>query len=293
MRVTQKLTYDRYINDLMRRQQDIYRINKQISTLKKVNAPSDDPVNAHSILSSRSLLSRFGQYERNIGHGLSHLGIAEQSLDRAKDVIIRLQELSVTASSGTANSETRATIKAEVDNLFNELVSIGNTNYDGRYIFSGYESGTAAFDSSGAYQGDGNVQALRVSPSSSVEIGVRGGDVFSGNAGGTDIMAAVSAFSSALGANDIAGAQAAIGSLDAGLRQVSNAVSDIGGRVSRLNAAASDLSVYSLELKSTISGLEDADLAELITDLKTGEVALQAALSSAGRVFSLNIFDYL
>jgi len=30
-----------------------------------------------------------------------------------------------------------------------------------------------------------------------------------------------------------------------------------------------------------------------VTDLKAGEVAMEAALASAGRIFQLSIFDYL
>ncbi len=293
MRVTQKLSYDTYIRNMLRQQDEIYRMHKQLSSQKKVNAPSDDPVNAHNLLTSRTLLSRFAQFDRNIEYGKDHLGMAEQALDRAKDVIIRLQELAVTAASGTSNAITRNNIKSEVDNLFEGLVAIGNTNHDGRYIFSGFESGTPAFDQAGAFQGDTNVQSLRVGLSSTVVIGTNGGEVFSGAGGGIDVMAAVAAFSAALGANDGAGIQTALGDLEASFDQISNAVSDIGGRVTRLKAAGEDMSVYSLELKSTISGIEDVDMAELVTDLKAGEVAMEAALASAGRVFRLNIFDYL
>ncbi|MBE7414813.1 MAG: flagellar hook-associated protein FlgL [Deltaproteobacteria bacterium] len=293
MRVTQKLSYDRYVSDLLLRQEKLYNINKQISSGRKVNAPSDDPVNAHKILTSKSLISQFGQYERNIGYALSHLGIAEQALDSAKDAVIRLQELAVTAASGTATSETRDMIKTEVDNLFDELVSIGNTRFDNRYIFAGYRSDAPAFDPSGAFQGDANVQAIKIGSSASVDMALNGGEVFGGSGGGTDIMATVAAFSAALAADDGDGVRAAIDGLEAGFAQLSKGVSDIGGRVSRLNAAEQNLSVYKLELQSTVSVLEDADMAELITDLKAGEVALQAALASAGRVFSLSIFDYL
>lgn len=293
MRVTQKLSYDAYVRDMFRRQDELYRLNRQLATQKKVNVPSDDPVNAHNLLTSRTLLSRFEQFDRNIGYGKSHLAMSEQALDRAKDVIIRLQELAVTAASGITAAETRNNIKEEVDNLYDELVSIGNTNYDGRYIFSGFETGTPAFDQTGAYQGDSNVQSIRVSLSGYIAIGTNGGEAFSGTNGGIDIMAAVSAFSTALGANDGPGIQSSLGSLETAFNQISDAVSDIGGRISRLNAAAEDISVYSLELKSTISGIEDADMVKLVTDLKAGEVAMEAALSSAGRVFRLNIFDYL
>ncbi|MBI2399596.1 MAG: hypothetical protein HYV23_00795 [Deltaproteobacteria bacterium] len=81
--------------------------------------------------------------------------------------------------------------------------------------------------------------------------------------------------------------------LENSFNQVSSSVSDIGGRISRLNAAKEDFSAYRLEVKIKISDMEDADITTLISDLKSNQVALEAALASAGKVFSMNIFDYL
>ena len=55
MRITQNLSYDAYVNDLMRRQEAIYRLNRQMATGHKVNSASDNPASAHAILTSKSL----------------------------------------------------------------------------------------------------------------------------------------------------------------------------------------------------------------------------------------------
>lgn len=293
MRITQNLSYDAYVNDLMRRQESIYRLNKQMATGLKVNSASDDPAGAHKILTSRSVLSSIEQYDRNADFGLSTLSFTETALERAKDAIIRLQELAVTAASGLSSSETRSLIKAEADNLRDELIQVGNSNFDGRYIFAGYKTDTAAFDSTGVFQGDANVQALRIGTSATVEIGVNGGEVFRGTNGGTDLLQVVADFSTALAADDQAGILAAASGLESSFNQISASVSDIGGKISRLNSAKDDLSAYNLEVRTNISNLEDADITALISDLKSNEVALEAALASAGKVFSISIFDYL
>lgn len=293
MRITQNLSYDAYINDLLRRQESIYRINRQIATGHKVNSASDDPASAHKILTSRSLLSSIGQYDRNADFGLATLSFTETALDRAKDAIMRLQELAVTASTGLSNGDTRMLIKGEVDNLRQELIHLGNSNFEGRYVFSGYKTDTAAFDPNGIFQGDANTQVLKIGYSSTIQSSVNGGEVFRGTAGGVDILQTVADFSAALAANDQTGVRAAITGLEGSFNQVSASVSDIGGRISRLNAVKEDLSVYSLEVKTSISSLEDADITSLISNLKSNQVALEAALASAGKVFSTNIFDYL
>jgi flagellar hook-associated protein 3 FlgL len=238
-------------------------------------------------------LSSIDQYDKNADFGLAALSFTETALDRAKDALTRLQELAVTAATGLASAESRNLIKSEVDNLRDELIHLGNSNFEGRYVFAGYKTDTEAFDASGAFQGDANTQQLKISPSGSISSGVNGGEVFRGTAGGVDILQTVSDFSAALAANDTAGVQAAITGLDNSFNQVSSSVSDIGGRVSRLNAAKDDFSAYRLEVKIKISDMEDADITTLISDLKSNQVALEAALASAGKVFSMNIFDYL
>lgn len=293
MRITQNISYDAYVSDLMRRQESIYRINRQMATGHKVNSASDNPAGAHKILTSRSLLSSIDQYDRNADSGLATLSFTETALDRAKDSIMRLQELAVTASSGMSNADTRNIIKKEVDNLREELIQIGNANFEGRYVFSGYLTDTPAFDPAGVFQGDANTQTLKIGSSATIQTGVNGGEVFRGTAGGVDILQTVADFSAALAANDQAGVQAAISGLESSFNQISASVSDIGGRITRLNAVKEDLSAYRLEVRTNLSNIEDADITTLISDLKSNQVALEAALASAGKVFSINIFDYL
>lgn len=293
MRITQNLSYDAYVNDLMRRQESIYKLNRQMATGHKVNSASDDPAGAHNILTSKSILSSIDQYDRNVDYGLSSLSFTETALDRAKDTLMRLQELSVTAASGLASPEARNQMLSEVNNLREGLISIGNSNFDGRYVFAGYKTDTAAFDAAGVFQGDANTQQLKINSSGSVAIGVNGGDVFSGASGGVNILQTVADFATALASNDRDGVLSSLTGLENSLNQVSSVVSDIGGRISRLNAAKEDFSAYRLEVRSKLSELEDADITTLISDLKSNQVALEAALASAGKVFSINIFDYL
>ncbi len=293
MRVTQNITYNTYINDIMRRQESLYKLSKQLSTGKAINAPSDDPVKADKILTSRSILNGFEQYERNMDSALDYLSTSEDSLASVKDVIMTLQELATTAATGTSDASSRANTAVTVDQLYQQLLTVANANYDNKYIFAGYETGTSPFDQSGAYSGDANSHQIRINSSGYITVGVNGGEVFKGTSGGVDIFQAVSDLSTALNNNDSAGIQAAGANLESALQQVSNAVSDIGGRITRITSAKDDLSSVKLDIETTIATLEDADIAKVISELTLGQTALEAAMSSAGKVISVNIFDYL
>lgn len=293
MRVTQNITYNTYINDIMRRQESLYKLSKQLSTGKAINAPSDDPVKADKILTSRSILNGFEQYERNMDSALDYLNTSEDSLASVKDVIMSLQELATTAATGTSDATSRANTAVTVNQLYQQLLTVANTNYDNKYIFAGYETGTSPFDQSGAYSGDANSYQIRINSSGYIAVGVNGGEVFKGTGGGVDIFQTVSDLATALNNNDSAGIQAAGANLESALQQVSNAVSDIGGRITRITSAKDDLSSAKLGIETTIATLEDADIAKVISELTLGRTALEAAMSSAGKVISVNIFDYL
>lgn len=293
MRITQNITYNKYINDMMRKQESLYKSNLELSTGRKVNAPSDDPVNASRILASRSIMAEYDQYEKNIEYGLSYLNEAEHTLQSAKDIITRIQELAVSESTGTASAFSRSNTAKVVSGLYDQLISIGNTSFDGRYIFAGYKTATEAFTPAGVYQGDANAYGVKINSNTSVTLGINGGEVFKGVPGGTDVFQSVSDLVTALNANDPAGVQASLDTLEASYKQVSEAVSTVGGRITRLNAVRSDITYSRTELKVTLSSIEDADITKVISELRLGQTALEASIASAGKVFSINIFNYL
>lgn len=293
MRVTQNITYNTYINDIMRRHESLYKLSKQLSTGKAVNSPSDDPVKTDRILTSKSIVSGYEQYERNMDSGLSYLNTAEDTLASVKDALMSLQELATSAATGTADAVSRANTAASVSQLYDQLLSLANTNFDGKYIFAGYETGTSPFDQAGNYLGDANAYQIRINSTGYMTVGVNGGEVFKGTGGGVDILQTVTDLITALSGNDSTGIQTAIGNLDQGFQQVSNAVSDIGGRITRITSAKDDLSNSRIEVETMISALEDADVAKVISELTLGQTALEAAMTSAGKVISVNIFDYM
>lgn len=294
MRVTQGMMYNSYINDMSSRQDSMYTLNNEVATGLKLNAPSDDPLGTSQLLSSKSALSGLDQTGRNVDSAVSYLNTAEGSLNSAKDLLTSIHEIAIQGASDTENASSRSNLASVVKSLYDQLISVANTQVGGRYIFSGFKTDTAAFDSSGNFQGDANSYQVNTG-SSNMTVGVNGGEVFKGTGlvGGVDVLQSVSNLVTALNNNDTAGIQSAISSVDASSSQVINAVSDIGARSSRLSSIQNDLSNSKLEVQKTISNLQDADLTKVVSQLQLGQIALQASMASAGKIFSLNIFNYL
>ncbi len=290
MRITESIIFNTYLNDIRKHQETLFDLHKQLSTGKSVNTLSDDPVNVGRILGTRTILSSYEQYIRNIDSGLAYLSVAESALERVKDVLIRAKEVAVVQATGTADARSRLNAAFEVSQMFDELVSLGNQNFQGDYIFAGYKNGTAPFDSSGNYSGDTGEYAIQVEQNKTITVGINGGEVLKGTGGGIDVFQVMSDLITALNSDDTDGIKTAVGRLDTAFDQVATAVSDLGGRVQRLNATKEDLENSQIDLRVVLSGMEDADVTEVISEMSKRQVALEAAMTSASRVFDLSLF---
>jgi len=293
MRVTTNILFKTYIRDINRQYRSIFKTQRELTTGKKLSAPSDDPTRVGQLLDSKSLLARLGQYERNIDSGISYLGVSENALSDSNDIISRLKELAVLNATDTANKQMRKSAAIEAKSLFEGLRTLANTSFEGGYIFAGNKRTTAPFDAAGLYTGDGGERVININTNSSMTLGINGGKVFKGVGGGVDVFKAVTDMITALSANDGAGIASSITALDSASAQISNSIADVGGRHQRLRGTAETISSFKLDLKVSVSSIEDADITKVISELQLGNVALDAALKSSGKIFRQSILDYL
>jgi len=293
VRVTSNILFRSYMNDITRQYQALFKTQSQLSTGKKLSTPSDDPARVGKLLDSKSFLSRLTQYERNIGSGQSYLGVAENALSESNGILGRLKELAVLNATETANPESRKAASTEARSLFGSLVTLADTSFEGGHIFAGNKTDTPPFDSTGAYNGDSGERVININNQSSMTLGMNGGKVFKGTGGGVDVFQIVSDMITALDANDTAGIRASITSLETASTQISNAISDVGGRTLRLKSAADAISRFKLDLRISISNMEDADITKVISELQLGNTALQAAMNSSAKILRQSILDFL
>ncbi len=121
-------------------------LNQQMSTGKKIQSVSDDPVCASRALKYRTYVSQIEQYQDNTADAQSWLEITEQALSDLNDVMQQVRELTVEASNGTLSSDELDAIKTEIEQLKDSVIELGNQTYAGRYIFAGYETDSAPFE---------------------------------------------------------------------------------------------------------------------------------------------------
>jgi flagellin-like hook-associated protein FlgL len=141
------------------------------------------------------------------------------------------------------------------------------------------------------YQGDGTTIDVEIGDGRTVETNVTGNQVFSGPS--VDLFQYLQDFHQALVINDVQGIQAAIGQFDQSLSQVLDARANIGARVNRLDTIKDGLDLLSVNTQTLRSNFEDADFAQVATDLATLQNTLEASMSVLSRQFETNLLKFL
>lgn len=179
MRISTLQVYRQASDSLMKSLSEMYRLNEQISSGKRINKPSDDPTGTSRAMAYKVSIAVGEQYQSNIEGAESALSSADSALSSVNTALTRVKALAVQGASGTATDSSRAALAAEVGQLRDQLLSLANTKVGGAYIFSGFQTGTAAFDTSSyAYRGD----------SGAINVGIGGGMLLSRNVAGDAVF---------------------------------------------------------------------------------------------------------
>ena len=298
MRVANKTLYDSAMRNLNTTSSALYEANEVVSSSKKINDLSDDPVGLISVLNLRSSISNLEQMERNISMGDSWLNSSESALTQVNDIITAAKVLTVSMSSANVGSSERINNANLVQGYLEEIISLANSSTGGRYIFGGTNTDTIPFalDAAGTtvtYSGNDTAYSINIGKDTVIAVGQDGENVFGENWDDSNIFKTFIDLKTSLESNDIAGIQTAMTNLDSHLKSVNGNISEIAGKGIRLDVKSEI--VADLEITSTerISNLEDADFAEAVIALKSKELAYQAALSSSSKIMSMSLVNYL
>jgi flagellar hook-associated protein 3 FlgL len=302
MRISTSYIQQTSVETMLQKQTQLAETQQQVSTGNRLLRPSDDPVASVRLLGLERNINLAEQYQTNADAAENKLTITDGILSTATDILQRIRELAVQSLNDTNDANARSGIAEEIAQLNETLVSLANTtDANGEYLFSGYQSGTQAFDTTTpyTYNGDTGQRNLRVGTGYLVEINEVGSDIFvSTNVDSSTqtIFETIDDFVAALNSNSVNTAPNDgdfLTNLDTAMDQVLAARTRIGTRLNAIDQqrAVNEATIASLE--TNISQLKDLDYAEAITRLNAQSVGLEAAQQSYVRVQGLSLFNFL
>lgn len=143
MRITNKVMQNNSLNNINTNKLLQDRLSTQMSTQKKVNRPSDDPVVAVRALRLRTNVNQITQYYgKNVPDAESWLDLTADAISSMTEVVTSMYENATKGSNENLTTEDKEIILTQLKSLRDEVYSTGNTDYAGRYIFTGYRTDT-------------------------------------------------------------------------------------------------------------------------------------------------------
>lgn len=293
MRVASTTIYDMVKFNLGNITEELNKANNVVSTGKRINNLSDDPVGLNQALIIKSTLADIEQMNRNIAFGKTWLVASEGAMNHVQDLISNTKNLCIQMATATTSNAARASAAKTIQNTIDEMVSLANTELSGRYIFAGSKTDTTPFDQDGTYNGDNNPFTINIGRNSTVQVGSDGEAVFGTAGQDNDIFKTLEDLKTALTNDNLSGIQNAMTRLDNHFDHISTKISDLGSKMLRMEIKETILQDMNITNTERLSNIEDADIAEAIIELKQKELAYQAALASSAKVMKLSLIDYL
>ncbi|HIW32410.1 MAG TPA: flagellar hook-associated protein FlgL [Candidatus Paenibacillus intestinavium] len=308
MRITSMMQNTQLLRNIGNNSNNIMSWQNKLSTGQMISKPSDDPVGIGYQMRYTTELARNEQYLANANTGYGWLSQTDSVLQQANAVLQRLNTLVNQAANGTVTPEVREQIALEVSQLREQMVSIGNSTYDGRHIFNGQKTDVQPYSSANAAYNttDSGVYYLNVSSSVTVEVSLTGEMVF-GKAGtpeqpGPPVVPAVPGnnifqmFDNIIGHlqnSDQTAISASLTDIDGAIGQISLSLAEVGARMNRFEMIQSRIADEKVSLTTLKSGVADVDMADAIIQLQLQQNVLQASLSVGAKVMQMSLLDYI
>ncbi len=140
MRTTLNTIYSNINNNLNNIRTDLHNINNRISSGLRMSKISDDPVAMANALGMRSSLAGISQYQDNLDYGSSIINGSESALTQIKEQIGQARVTLLQAKNSSVNTDQRQNIATVIRNYKEQIVTLGNTRIDGKYVFGGHRT---------------------------------------------------------------------------------------------------------------------------------------------------------
>ncbi|OQY15932.1 MAG: flagellar hook-associated protein 3 [Desulfobacterium sp. 4572_20] len=296
MRLTNRLMADTVLNSLYKNTQQLLKLQEMVSSQKRINRPSDDPIGMRKILDYRKVLSSIDQYNTNITHGNTQIDLTESCLEAIDDLVLKARRIAVEQSAGEL--ENRPTAAQEVKNIYDQILQLANTKLGDTYILSGHQTDTAPFsrdaDYNATYHGDDGDKRIIVGDNLNIKINVTGEDALRS---GVDVFDSLRDLINGLEDPDTTAGTAQIATqitpLSNALDQIKAVRSEAASTFIQLETTGNQLANFKLNIEDMLSDTEDANMAQAIVELQVQQTAYETSLATAAKILQRSLMDFL
>jgi flagellar hook-associated protein 3 FlgL len=180
-RVSQTLQTSVATGNIASTEQQLLEVQNELSTGKSLNEPSDNPGSAAIAQQLQKTLEQRQSYSDNITAANDQLGEVDSTLSDLTDLVRQAQTIASANVGSDVTSDQRTSAAAVVQSLYDQMLSLGNKQFEGAYIFGGDRSTTPPFvevNNGVQFVGSTTVLQNQYDENSSLSFQVDGSDVF-------------------------------------------------------------------------------------------------------------------
>ncbi|MEG1210897.1 MAG: flagellar hook-associated protein FlgL [Leclercia sp.] len=314
MRISTQMMYQQNMRGITDSQSKWLEYGEQMSTGKRVNRPSDDPIAASQAVVISQSQAQNSQYTLARSFATQKVSLEENVLGQVTTAIQSAQEKIVYAGNGTLSDNDRSSLATDLQGIRDQLVNLANsTDGNGRYIFAGYKTDAAAFDpATGTYAGGSTPISQQVDSARTMQISHTGNQVFEsftsnaapepdGSAPEKNMFKILDNVIAALKTpveGDQAQADQVTAEIDKANRGMRNSLdnvltvrADLGTKLTELSSLDSLGSDRALGLTQQMSDLVDVDWNAAISSYTMQQAALQASYKAFSDMQGMSLFQ--
>ncbi|MFN8945114.1 MAG: flagellin [Pseudobdellovibrionaceae bacterium] len=259
MRISTNLSAIQANRNLVFSQREIQKSSAQLASGSRITKSADDAAGLAISENLKSQMRSYSQAGRNASDGVSMIQTAEGGLNEISNMVTRLRELGIQASSDTVSDKERVMVDKEVQQLKAEIQRIAQTT---------------SFGTTKLLDGTGDKFDF--------QIGIHNDDFtdrISYAAGDTNATASSLNLDS-LDYTSKQGAQEALSNLDEAQSTVNGFRANLGALQNRLQSTMDNLAVMHENISAANSRIRDTDIASASSDMTRNNILLQASTAA-------------
>ncbi len=296
-RISENYRYDTTLDRITGARNDSDNINETAVSGRKLKKISDDPASTVKVLRNRALLINVDQFKKSIEFGRGFLAKTEDTLTSIYEALIRSKELAIQQSNTTYDEPARKAVCAEIKQLMSHVSILGNSRYNDKFIFGGFQTMQPPIAPDGSYLGDDGQIFIQVDEDSFRPINVNGRAVFDSPPGEENthppLIKILHNLYESLDNYDKTKLHQALSDLDPAMNTVVTATASLGARRNALDNVSERLEKGEVQLTGDNNFLESADMIKTAIDLKRAESALQFTLQASSKMLTPTLIDFL
>jgi len=309
MRVTNNMLTQNLLKNLEYANNRMDLIQNRLSTGQAITRPSDDPVRIGISLRFKSSISSMEQWKTNASEALAYLETTEGILGNMTSMLQRVRELAIQGANGSNSNDDRAQIAKEVDQLTQQFQVLANSQVGNKYIFSGTRVDTPPMEEYATpipspppapteWKGNSDIFEVEVGSNLKMPVSIDGFKLFgiTDNGDGTQsssLFNTLHKLSMGLYTGNQADLNEALEEVDAHIDNVLGLRAELGAKTNRMYVVTDQLDNSIINLKSNLSDIQDADMAETIMEFKSIQNVYRAALSVGSQIIQPSLVDFI